>query len=85
MLLDYNTVHKTSFRLSNVAYMGDDLPDLACMQAVRAAEGLTACSADAASKIKDICDFVSTKNGSNGANTEKLCGKYCLTNEFPVF
>lgn len=50
----------------SVAYMGDDLPDLACMQEC----AIKACPADAAEEVRTICDFVSTQNGGQGASRE---------------
>lgn len=46
----------------NVLYMGDDIPDLPAMQLV----GLPCCPQDAVSEIKDICKYVSHKNGGKG-------------------
>ncbi len=53
---------------SEVAYMGDDLPDLCVLRKV----GLPCCPADAVDEVKDICEFVSAKNGGRGAVRE-LC------------
>lgn len=50
----------------NVAYIGDDLNDLECMQVC----GLKGCPADAMPEVKNICDFVSTRNGGEGAVRE---------------
>lgn len=50
----------------NVAYIGDDLNDLECMQVC----GLKGCPADAMPEIKNICGFVSTRNGGEGAVRE---------------
>lgn len=55
---------------SQVAYMGDDLNDIECMKAVKAAGGIVGCPADAAKEVKDIADFVSNKNGGDGAVRE---------------
>lgn len=55
---------------SNVAYIGDDLNDLACMKEVKAAGGIIGCPADAVKEVVDIADFVSTKDGGNGAVRE---------------
>lgn len=52
--------------LSQVAYIGDDLNDLAVMGIV----GIKACPSDAVDEIKDICDFVSKKKGGEGAVRE---------------
>lgn len=45
-----------------VAFMGDDIPDLRVMQQV----GVPACPADAADEIKAISRFVSTRPGGRG-------------------
>lgn len=54
----------------NVAYMGDDLPDICILEKV----GLAACPADAVEDVKRICNFVSKYNGGKGAARE-LCDK----------
>lgn len=56
--------------LDTVAYIGDDINDLACMEAVRKSKGLTGCPLDAVKEIKSIADFVSEKNGGQGAVRE---------------
>ena len=43
--------------------MGDDIPDYDVMQMV----GVATCPADAAEEIKQIADYISHKNGGNGA------------------
>lgn len=55
---------------SNIAYIGDDINDLECMKAVKEAGGIIGCPADAVKEIIDIVDFVSTKDGGNGAVRE---------------
>lgn len=45
-----------------VLYMGDDIPDLHCMNWA----GTAACPADSANEIKEICDYVSRFNGGGG-------------------
>lgn len=52
----------------NVAYMGDDINDLECMEYV----GYTACPKDAVDTIKGKVDFISQYNGGCGAVRE-LC------------
>lgn len=73
---------KVARDLSAVAYIGDDLNDFQCMKAVREAGGLLGCPADATGEIKEIADFVSTKNGGEGAVREFIehivsCAKEC--------
>lgn len=49
-----------------IAYIGDDLNDRACMEAC----GLTACPADAAEEIVKMVDYVCHRSGGNGAVRE---------------
>lgn len=51
---------------SEVAYMGDDLPDLAVLKEV----GLACCPVDAVKEVKEVCHFVSTRRGGRGAVRE---------------
>ena len=51
---------------SEVAYMGDDLPDISVLREV----GLACCPNDAVSEVKEICHFVSAKRGGRGAVRE---------------
>lgn len=46
-----------------IAYMGDDIIDIDCMQHC----GIIACPNDAVEKVKCISDFVSDYNGGDGA------------------
>jgi 3-deoxy-D-manno-octulosonate 8-phosphate phosphatase (KDO 8-P phosphatase) len=56
--------------LSVVAYIGDDINDLPCMNIVKKCGGIVGCPADAVKTIIDIADFVSVKNGGDGAVRE---------------
>lgn len=49
-----------------LAYIGDDLIDIQCMEKV----GIVGCPADAVNEVKKISDFVSKKNGGDGAVRE---------------
>ncbi len=60
----------TGYCYSNVAYIGDDINDLSCMKPVKAAGGLIGCPSDAVKAVKELADFVSTRNGGNGAVRE---------------
>ena len=53
---------------SEVAYMGDDLPDICCLEKV----GLACCPNDAVDEVKEIAHFISSKDGGRGAVRE-LC------------
>lgn len=52
-----------------IAYIGDDLNDLACIEYC----GLTACPADAVEKVKQKVTYVCNKNGGEGAVREFIC------------
>ncbi len=45
--------------LKNVLYMGDDLPDIAPLKLV----GLPTCPQDAAPEVKEVCTYISHRNG----------------------
>ena len=49
-----------------IAYIGDDLNDLVCMQAC----GLRACPANAAQQVVELADYVCRRNGGDGAVRE---------------
>jgi len=57
---------KYNLQTSEVLYMGDDMPDIPVLQLC----GLPCCPRDAASEVLEICQFVSTKNGGEGAVRE---------------
>jgi 3-deoxy-D-manno-octulosonate 8-phosphate phosphatase (KDO 8-P phosphatase) len=54
--------------LSQVLYMGDDMPDLAVMQAV----GFACCPADAANDIKLVSNYISAFKGGEGCVREVM-------------
>ena len=58
--------------MSSVAYMGDDLPDIPILEALRKTNGLAVCPSDAVPEVLQVCNFVSTKPGGHGAVRE-LC------------
>ena len=70
VLRDFSTRDGKEYTLANVAYAGDDIPDLECMTLVRQAGGIAACPADATGEIKAVADFMSSKNGGDGAVRE---------------
>ncbi|WP_236975594.1 KdsC family phosphatase [Membranihabitans maritimus] len=55
-------VRETSIPLKNIAYMGDDILDMQCIQEV----GLGCCPADATREVLSISQFVSSNNGGAG-------------------
>lgn len=50
-----------------VAYIGDDINDLACMKLIKHAGGLVGCPANAVNKVKIIADFIALHDGGDGA------------------
>lgn len=61
---------KEKYNLSydEISYMGDDLPDICCLEKV----GLACCPNDAVYEVKEIAHFISSKDGGRGAVRE-LC------------
>lgn len=59
-------MNKYSLDFSQVAYVGDDTPDICLLERV----GLAFCPSDAAEEVKKICHFVSSKEGGKGAVRE---------------
>jgi len=56
LLFSYNLVPE------EILYMGDDIPDMDVMKAV----GLPCCPNDAVPEIREMCDYISLKNGGEG-------------------
>lgn len=61
---------KTNTKPEEVAYIGDDINDLTCMEYIKENGGLVGCPADAVDRVKAKADFICTKNGGNGAVRE---------------
>ena len=59
---------KYNLEAEEVAYMGDDLPDICVLKEVR----LASCPSDAVKEVKETCNFISSKKGGRGAVRE-LC------------
>lgn len=61
-------VKKYDLNYSQVAYMGDDLPDICVLKKV----GLSVCPQNGANEVKKTVDYVTEKSGGQGAVRE-LC------------
>ncbi len=61
-------MQKYELTYDEVSYMGDDEPDIQILEKV----SISACPADAVERVKEICNFISAKNGGKGAVRE-LC------------
>ena len=57
---------KYNLTFDNVAYMGDDLPDICILEKV----GLSCCPNDAVKEVQAVCKFKSKYNGGRGAVRE---------------
>lgn len=57
-----------SLLLSQMLYMGDDIPDYMAMQLV----SLPCCPADAVPEIKQICKYISPYNGGYGCGRDVI-------------
>ncbi|MDZ4752082.1 MAG: HAD-IIIA family hydrolase [Flavobacteriales bacterium] len=55
-------------KVDDVCYMGDDIPDLACMKYV----GLPVCPADAVPEIKEAAAYISPYGGGKGCVRDVL-------------
>ena len=63
-------MNKYKISFDEIAYMGDDLPDICILEKV----GLKGCPADAVEEVKAVANFISSKNGGRGAVRE-FCEK----------
>ncbi len=61
-------MEKYGFDFSQVAYMGDDEPDICILEKV----AIAACPADAVDEVQKVCNYISTKKGGRGA-VRQLC------------
>ncbi len=52
---------------STVAYIGDDINDLSCMNLVKEAGGIVGCPKDAVKMVLELADYVADHNGGDGA------------------
>lgn len=61
-------LEEINLTFNNVAYMGDDINDIGVMKKVH----LAACPRNSSEEVLRIVDFISSKNGGNGAVRELL-------------
>lgn len=71
---------KYNLTFENVAYMGDDLPDICILEKV----GLPCCPNDAVAEVKKVCKFKSKYNGGRGAVRELCDAILCAHNINPL-
>lgn len=61
---------EAGYEYKDVAYIGDDINDLSCMKIIKETGGIIGCPADAVQEVIEVADFVSSKNGGDGAVRE---------------
>ena len=61
---------KKNVGIDCVAYIGDDINDLPCVNYVKNGGGLIGCPEDAVEQVKQNSDYVSSKKGGDGAVRE---------------
>ena len=71
---------KYDLTFDNVAYMGDDLPDICILEKV----GLPCCPNDAVAEVKKVCKFKSKYDGGRGAVRELCDAILCAHNINPL-
>ncbi len=72
-------VKEFNVNYDEIAYMGDDLPDICVLKKV----GLACCPNDAVTEVINVCDFISTYNGGRGAIRELADTILKIQNKFP--
>ncbi len=58
----YDFCKRHGLEPEEVAFVGDDLPDIPILKVC----GLAVCPADAVAEVKEVCDYVSMYNGGKG-------------------
>lgn len=66
-ILEKYSLADQRYDLSNVAYIGDDLLDIQCMNPIKKAGGIAGCPSNAVPEVINGSDFVSPHRGGEGA------------------
>ncbi len=66
-ILESYSTERNKYTLESVAYIGDDLIDMPCMEAIKKGNGVVGCPADAVGEVRQIADYISTFRGGCGA------------------
>ena len=67
---DYNGEFNTCYDFSNVAYIGDDILDIPCLEVVNNNFGISACPKNSAKDVLNISKYICENNGGDGAVRE---------------
>ena len=70
IISEFSRSEGIEYSYKNVAYIGDDILDLQCMLPIKTCGGLIGCPRDAALEVLATSDFISSKNGGDGAVRE---------------
>ena len=73
-----NICQELNITFDNVAYIGDDINDIEILERVR----YSGCPLDAVNKVRNICNFISTKKGGEGCVRE-FC-EYIIETNNPI-
>ena len=65
--LDKYNSNDQKYSLADVAYIGDDIPDITCMKHILNAGGIVGCPKNAIEEILKIANYISPHNGGEGA------------------
>jgi 3-deoxy-D-manno-octulosonate 8-phosphate phosphatase (KDO 8-P phosphatase) len=71
---------KNNYKIPEVLYMGDDIPDYSFMQIA----GFACCAADAAFEIKKISSYISPLSGGKGCVRDVIEKVLKLNNHWPL-
>ena len=63
----FEVIESYGIELESVAYIGDDITDIPCMEQIKEATGVVMCPADAVQEVKALSDYVSYCEAGKGA------------------
>ena len=63
-------IRKNEININETAFIGDDLNDMELMKYIKQNGGYIGCPKDAARQVTEIADFISCRNGGDGAVRE---------------
>lgn len=66
-ILERYSLNGQTYTLANVAYIGDDILDLQCLQPIKEAGGIAGCPSNAVKEVLSVCDYIASHKGGEGA------------------
>lgn len=70
ILADFSDKDNVEYTLQNVAYIGDDILDLKCMELIKKSGGIIGCPSDSVKEVIEVADYVCKRKGGEGAVRE---------------